>query len=162
MKLLVTEILNLGFCVDGNPESTRRHSSYIRQSRFHYDDVIMGAMASQITSLTIVYSTVHSGQINENITAPRHWPLGLTSSVTDEFPAQMASNAENDSIWWRHHVLGFVGLWQFPLISMRVRLTAVKRVKSCGCRNDIFYLPRFDKPMPYIIFLSQKNEQQRY
>ena len=28
---------------------------------FHYCDVIMGAMASQITSLTIVYSIVHSG-----------------------------------------------------------------------------------------------------
>ena len=27
----------------------------------HYDDVIMGAMASQITSLTIVYSIVYSG-----------------------------------------------------------------------------------------------------
>ena len=27
----------------------------------HYCDVIMGAMGSQITSLTIVYSTVHSG-----------------------------------------------------------------------------------------------------
>ena len=29
--------------------------------RWHYDDVIMGAMASQITSLTIVYSAVYSG-----------------------------------------------------------------------------------------------------
>ena len=27
------------------------------------------------------------------------------SSVTGEFPVQMASNAENVSIWWRHHVL---------------------------------------------------------
>ena len=27
------------------------------------------------------------------------------SPVTDEFPAQMASNAENVSIWWRHHEL---------------------------------------------------------
>ena len=27
----------------------------------HYNDVIMGGMASQITSLTIVYSTVYSG-----------------------------------------------------------------------------------------------------
>ena len=26
------------------------------------------------------------------------------SPVTGEFPAQMASNAENVSIWWRHHV----------------------------------------------------------
>ena len=32
----------------------------------------MSAMASQITSLTIVYSTA---QIIENIKAPRHWPL---------------------------------------------------------------------------------------
>ena len=28
---------------------------------WHYNDVIMGVMASQITSLTIVYSTVYSG-----------------------------------------------------------------------------------------------------
>ena len=26
------------------------------------------------------------------------------SPVTGEFPAQMASKAENVSIWWRHHV----------------------------------------------------------
>ena len=32
-----------------------------RNSFPHYDDVMMGAMASQITSLTIVYSTVYSG-----------------------------------------------------------------------------------------------------
>ena len=29
--------------------------------QMHYNDVIMGPMASQITSLTIVYSTVYSG-----------------------------------------------------------------------------------------------------
>ena len=28
-----------------------------------------------------------------------------TSPGTGEFPAQMASNAENISIWWRHHVI---------------------------------------------------------
>ena len=28
------------------------------------------------------------------------------SAVTGEFPAQMASNAENVSIWWRHHATG--------------------------------------------------------
>ena len=28
------------------------------------------------------------------------------SPGTGEFPAQMASNAENASIWWRHHDLG--------------------------------------------------------
>ena len=29
--------------------------------RFHYNDVMMGAMASQITSITIVYLSVYSG-----------------------------------------------------------------------------------------------------
>ena len=38
-------------------------------------DVIMGAMASQITILIIVYSTFIQAQIKENIKAPRHWPL---------------------------------------------------------------------------------------
>ena len=30
------------------------------------------------------------------------------SPVTDEFPAQMASNAEIVSVWWRHHAVQFV------------------------------------------------------
>ena len=39
----------------------------------------------------------------EKIKAPRHWPLCGELPVTGEFPAQMASNPENVSIWWRHH-----------------------------------------------------------
>ena len=35
----------------------------------------MGAMASQITSLAIVYSTVYSGAYKKNIKAPSHWPF---------------------------------------------------------------------------------------
>ena len=34
--------------------------------RWHYNDVIMGAMASQITSLITVYSTVYSGTDHRN------------------------------------------------------------------------------------------------
>ena len=34
-----------------------------------------GAMASQIISLSIVYSVVHSVQIKENIKAPCQWPF---------------------------------------------------------------------------------------
>ena len=43
-------------------------------------------------------------QIKENIKVPHHWPFAGNSPETGEFPAQMASNAENVSIWWRHHV----------------------------------------------------------
>ena len=61
----------------------------------HYNDVIMSAMASQITSLTVVYSTVYSRRRSKKTSKLR---------VTGEFPAQRASNVENVSIWWRNHV----------------------------------------------------------
>ena len=46
-------------------------------------------------------------QITENIKALCHWPLCGEFTGTGEYPAQRASNAENVSIWWRHHVLFF-------------------------------------------------------
>ena len=123
---------------------------------FHYSDVIMGTIASQITSLPIVYSTVlfrrrSQGTSKLHVTGfcagnspvcilslrwrhnghnsvSNHQPPDLYSTVlfrrksketsklhvtglcvgnspgTAEFPAQMASNTENVSIWWHHHV----------------------------------------------------------
>ena len=64
----------------------------------------MSAMASQITSLAIVYSTVYSGTDDRKQQTPRHWTFYEENSpVTGNFPAQRASNAENVSNWWRHH-----------------------------------------------------------
>ena len=54
----------------------------------------MGTEASQITSLPIVNSTVYSG-----IDQRKHKISASLAFV----PTQMASNAENVSIWWRHH-----------------------------------------------------------
>ena len=70
--------------------------------RDHCSDVIMGSMASEITSLTIVYSTVYSSKKTSKLRV-----TGLceeNSPVTGEYPAQRASNAENVSIWWRQYV----------------------------------------------------------
>ena len=58
----------------------------------------MGAIAPQITSLMIVYSTVYSGAVKKTS------KLRVTDLCAGEFPAHMASNAEKVSIWWRHHV----------------------------------------------------------
>ena len=65
----------------------------------------MGEMASEITSLTIVYSTVYSGieQRKHRSSAS----LAFVGEFTGEFPTQMACNAENVSIWWRHHVIAW-------------------------------------------------------
>ena len=66
----------------------------------HYSDVIISVMASQITGVSIIYSTVVKVQIEESIKAPRHWPLW--GEFSGDFPVKGASNAENVSIWWRH------------------------------------------------------------
>ena len=74
----------------------------------------MGAIAPQITTLTIVFTHPFiQAQIKENMKAPRHLPLGgeFTSDTI-----QKASNAENVSIWWRHHIV----------IHMRVASHALK------------------------------------
>ena len=87
------------------PGSQAKFCPKILNLCIHYTDVIMGAMASQIPSLTIVYSTVCSGRRSKETSKLR--VTGLcegNSPVTGEFPAQMASNAVNVSIWWRHHV----------------------------------------------------------
>ena len=56
----------------------------------------MSAMASQINSLTIVYSTVYAGtdQRKHQSSASLAFVRG-NSAVAGEFPAQRASNAEN-------------------------------------------------------------------
>ena len=70
---------------------------------FHYSDVIMSAMVYQITGVSIVYSTVCSGADQRNIKLRVTGLCERNLPVTGECPAQKASNAENDSIWWRHH-----------------------------------------------------------
>ena len=66
-----------------------------------YSDVIMSAMVSQITSVSIVCSTACLGK--ENIKAPRYWPLWGESTGDRWIPLTKGSNAENISIWWHHH-----------------------------------------------------------
>ena len=68
------------------------------------------ANASQITSLTVVSQPFIRAQIKENIKVPLTCLCVGNSPETGEFPAQMDSNAENASIWWRHHDLEIIPL----------------------------------------------------
>ena len=86
----------------------------------------MGTMASQITSLTIVYSAVYSGadQSKHQSSASLAFVWGIHRGP-GEFPAQMASNAENVSIWWRHHVsrqwtVDKLSAWKLMYVYMHV------------------------------------------
>ena len=111
----------------------------------------MGAIASQITSLTIVYSTVYSGADKRKhqssaslafvrgihrgpVNSPHKWPVARkmfpldagNSPGTGEFPAQMASSAENVSIRWRHH--GFEGTFVGNVIIHSAYVTIIPHV----------------------------------
>ena len=79
----------------------------------HYDGVVMGAMASQITSLTIVCSIVYSGtdQRKHQSSVSLAGLCAGNSPGTGEFLAQRTSYVENVSIWWRHHVRNG-GVWR--------------------------------------------------
>ena len=70
----------------------------------HYSDVIMGPMASQLTSLTIDYSTVYSGadqrkhQSSTSLAFVRgihQWPVN--------FPHKWPVTRNTFPCWWRHH-----------------------------------------------------------
>ena len=73
-------------------------------SNFHYSDVIMNTMASPITGVSIVCSIVGSGadqrkhQSSVSLAFVRGIPQWPANS-----PQTKDNNAENVSIWWRHH-----------------------------------------------------------
>ena len=76
-----------------------------QMSWYNYIDVIMSTMAPQITSSRLFT------QPFIRCTSKKASKLRVTglcagnSPVTGEFPAQMTSNPENVSNWWRHHVI---------------------------------------------------------
>ena len=97
----------------------------------HYNDVTMREMASQITSLTIVYSTVYSRRRSKKTSKLRVTGLCAGNSpVTGEFPAQRASNAENFRIWRRYHVNAFP-------ISLRVASWISGQLYNCPKAREV-------------------------
>ena len=81
------------------PDRWHKHTSL--QWRHDDHDGVSKWPASRVFAQAFIQA-----QIKENIKAMRHWPLlGKFTGDRCEFPAQMASNAENVYIWWRHHVL---------------------------------------------------------
>ena len=65
----------------------------------HHSDVIMSAMASQITGVSIIYSTICSGTYQR-----KYQSSASLAFLRGIHRSQRASNAENVSIRWRHQV----------------------------------------------------------
>ena len=86
---------------------------YSAVTKHHYNDVMMGAMASQITSLTIVYSTVYSGADQRKhqtppslafvkgihrrpVNSPHKWPVTRKRFSFDDVIMRNRMNMIND------------------------------------------------------------------
>ena len=74
------------------------HLTFVTYHALHYSDVIMIAMASQITGVSIVCSTVWS-----DVDQRKHQSSTSPAFVREIHESQRDSNAENVSIWCRHH-----------------------------------------------------------
>ena len=106
----------------------------------------MSAMTSQITSTTIVYSTVYSGADKKKTSKPR--VTGIcegNSPVTGEFPTQRASNAGNISIWWRHHILRWNG---FNSVKYEMAAILSRRLQNGGHFTSKRYCPSWISLFP--------------
>ena len=95
----------------------------------HYRDVLMSTMASQITSLEIVYLTVYSGADQRKHQSAVS--LAFVRGINRWIPSQRASNAEWVSIWWRHHVLS----------SCKKTLIIFELISSICCEIAFMWMP---------------------
>ena len=107
----------------------------------------MSAMASPITSLTIVYSTVYSGadQRKHKSSASLAFVRGIHRWPVNS--PQGASNAEHVSIWWRLMIQREIDRWNEHWIDDKMQLQLIlchkiknKHVFRCifGCSITIY------------------------
>ena len=69
----------------------------------------------------------NKSKLRVNSLCERNWPL------TGEFPSQRASNAENLSIWWRHHANSIRGTGE----SQNSEVTLVEDMGTIGAYQTI-------------------------
>ena len=115
-------------------------------SHFHYNDVIINAMASQITNPTIVYSSVYSLFRRKTKKTSKLRVTGLCWGwfSGDRWISRIrASNAENVSIWWRHHVFfgpKMLRMYWFRIVIRYARVVPVYLgVYPCVIYDSFFF-----------------------
>ena len=112
------------------------HCTYMYFSSWHYNDVIMGPMASRIPSLTIVYSIVYSGADQRKhqssaslafewgihrspVNSPHKWPVTRKIFPFDNIIKEYHILYVLDWFNWNRiaHILGKLSNWRFLQIS---------------------------------------------
>ena len=124
---------------------TAPHWSTIYNTSKHYSDVIMSAMSSQITSLTIVTQPFIQVQIKKTSKLRVTGLCVRNSPVTGEFPAQRAGYARNISTWWRHHECKGMRWIATYMYLLRVAMDALVMFHDLTLNNGKCPYFRFDE-----------------
>ena len=109
----------------------------------HYTDVIISAVSSQITGVSIVCPAVCSGA-DYQISKLR--VTGLcdgNSPVIGEFPAQRARNAENLFILWHRHVIMLLHTHLFAILVFNLRVGITHSYTRLCCRMVLISIVDF-------------------
>ena len=119
---------------------TRQWGYWAWWSTVYYSDVIMSAVASQITSVLTVCSIVCSGtdQRKHQSSTSLVFVGGNHQWLVNYLPKR-ASNTENVSLWWRYHVWQFVILWMtlFTLVVLKLECSEIGQYHACWCPGDV-------------------------
>ena len=139
--------------------------SFIALVTNHYRDVIMGAMASQITSLMIVYSTVYSGADKHQssaslafvrgihrwpVNSPHKWPVTRKMFPFDDVIMWPIFVTESFHIHWNH--LYYMVYMQPILIKMRELYT----YRTLYCFSLCLHMPS------YSTYSTASHQETRY
>ena len=117
--------IQITFRRGGLPRSAQKGENYNTNVAWTSYGALWGLKSPVSRLFAQPFIQSHNNQ--EIMKAPRHWPLWGES--TGGFPSQRASNAENDSIWWRHHVVSNESLsWH-----ANVRLLHSPNLVDCKC-----------------------------
>ena len=140
-------------------------------SDFHYSDVIMSDGVSNYRRLECFINRLFRRRSKKTSNLRVTGLFEGNSPVTKEFPAQRASNAENVSIWWRHHVFHLLYFLQlncceeylpvswFVAVVLSVEFSLIQQ----GHFTSSVTMARFPLPVkqPWRIWLNKSNESIR-
>ena len=122
-------------------------NAFFMNGNFHYNHVIMSAMASQITSITIVYSTVYSMRKSKEISKPR--VTGLCDRWLVNSPHKGPITRKmfpfDDVIMWQDSVPVISTMTYCPHVAIRFRITftmiswasyQIRKISNSACAGN--------------------------
>ena len=147
-----------------------KHESCWRNPVVSWEAGAVGLMTFRATNGTLHWS--HNGHDNVSNHQPhdvfsdaakkiiklRVNGLAGNSPATDEFPAQMASKAENVSIWWRHHGKALASLpapvHEYCTLSYYTHIDAHKHTRKQRCTYTYAYISQLNYPSRYLTHIK--------